>query len=95
MDWKVDLTQHRSRQLTPAMVDLSDLIFVFDYANYFRMSEDFKIARKKLHFLGSLTPNGPLLIQDPIDSDSGKFTKVYAQIAYAIRSFNFSQNEKP
>jgi protein-tyrosine-phosphatase/predicted ATP-grasp superfamily ATP-dependent carboligase len=79
----VDLSAHRSVQLTEAHVFAADAIFVFDEENYNRLAADYA-CRAKLHLVGALCPEGPLWIADPYGQDVQGFEQTYGQIRDAI-----------
>lgn len=84
--WGVDLSCHRSATLSAELVREFDAIFVFDFENYERLMSVYGAPPGRVHFLGALRPEGPLLIDDPFGGGPADFERVYAQIADAIRS---------
>lgn len=84
--FSVDLSGHRSVQLTEQLVRRADAIFVFDYANHERLHSDFKAIRGKLHVLGTLCPNGPVWIADPYGQKAGDFVETFERITQALRA---------
>ena len=79
----IDLSAHRSVQLTEDHVRTADAIFVFDYDNYERLLAGYN-CRNKLYFLGALCPSGPLWIDDPYGQDVDHFVATYERIREAI-----------
>ena len=79
----VSLDSHRSRSVTPELVDGADAIFVFDEHNAGEMRRRFPQARQRLHLLGALT-DGPLVIADPINGGDQAFHDAYARIVQAL-----------
>jgi predicted ATP-grasp superfamily ATP-dependent carboligase/protein-tyrosine-phosphatase len=82
--WDVDLTTHRSRVVSAELVRQSDVIFVFDRANYSRMIELFPEARDRLHLLGALDAGGPLFVPDPWGRGADVYAATYGRIAEAL-----------
>jgi predicted ATP-grasp superfamily ATP-dependent carboligase/protein-tyrosine-phosphatase len=82
--WDVDLTTHRSRVVSAELVRHSDVIFVFDRANYRRMIELFPEARNRLHLLGALDAGGPLFVPDPWGRGADIYAATYGRIAEAL-----------
>ena len=80
----IDLNDHRSRIVTDTMLQEFEAIFVFDEQNYRRLTTDFPLVRKRLHFVGALKPDGPLFIADPFGLELADFDRSYRQIAEAI-----------
>jgi protein-tyrosine-phosphatase len=62
----------------------SDVIFVFDRANYSRMIELFPEARDRLHLLGALDAGGPLFVPDPWGRGADVYAATYGRIAEAL-----------
>jgi protein-tyrosine-phosphatase/predicted ATP-grasp superfamily ATP-dependent carboligase len=82
--WDVDLTAHRSRVVSAELVRHSDVIFVFDEANYSRMIALFPEARTRLHLLGSLDARGPLFVPDPWGRGADVYAATYGRISEAL-----------
>lgn len=80
----VDLRGHRSRVLSPAIVDAADAVFVCDTHNQAAVIELCPGATDRTHFLGALHPDGPLALADPYGGDGSEYELVYGQIARAI-----------
>lgn len=85
-EFGVDLDGHRSRPLTADDVAAAEAIFVFDERNHRDVRRRFPQARGKVHLLGALSDDGPLIVDDPIDGGEQEFRRVYAEIAHALRS---------
>jgi protein-tyrosine phosphatase len=83
-DWSVDLGPHRSRHLDAALVRDSAALFVFDVDNLLRIRREFPESRGRLHLLGALSPDGPVVIADPYGKPDAEFQRVYRQIAGII-----------
>lgn len=79
--WEVDLTGHRSRQVSAELVRESDAIFVFDHGNYRGMLESFPEARDRVHLFGALDARGPLAVPDPWGRGRDVHTAIYRRIA--------------
>ena len=82
--WEVDLTEHRSKAVSPELVRQSDAIFVFDHQNYSRIVEEFPEARDRLHLLGALDPRGPLFVPDPWGRGPDVYAAVYRRVAETL-----------
>jgi protein-tyrosine-phosphatase/predicted ATP-grasp superfamily ATP-dependent carboligase len=82
--WDVDLTTHRSRVISAELVRHSDVIFVFDRANYSRMIELFPEARSRLYLLGALDAGGPLFVPDPWARGADVYVATYRRITEAL-----------
>lgn len=76
----LDLSAHRSRQLTDEMLVGSDLVFVMDVAQ--RRVITRRTGRTNVFLLGDLDPSwsGRRAIRDPIEQPREVFERVYARI---------------
>jgi len=84
--WAVDLRDHRSQTVTADLIQAAEAVFVFDQQNHRRIREDYPSAIPRLHFVGALTHQGPLFIEDPYGSDPSAFERAYRAIANALRA---------
>jgi protein-tyrosine phosphatase len=82
----VDLGSHRSRVLTPAMLEQADAVFVCDRQNYRAIVAQHPRAGERVHFLGALFEHGPLTITDPFGGSAAEYELVYRQIADAVEA---------
>ena len=82
--WSVDLGGHRSRVLDAELARDGGQLFVFDVDNLIRIWRDFPEARSRLHLLGALDDDGPLVIADPYGRDDAAFAAAYRRIARLI-----------
>ena len=82
--WSVDLSGHRSRVLDAELVRDGGQLFVFDVDNLIRLWRDFPEARDRIHLLGALDDDGPLVIADPYGRDDAAFGEAYRRIARII-----------
>jgi protein-tyrosine-phosphatase len=82
----VDLRGHRSRVLSPKMVEAADAVFVCDPHNHAAVTALCPEAAGRTHFLGALHPDGPLTVADPYGGAGSAYEIVYGQIARAIAS---------
>ncbi len=80
----LDMSAHRSRPLTPAMLREYDVIVVFDQDNYDQVVQLDKSARGKTHFVGALLLSGPLAVIDPYGCGEGAFDEAYGRIMAAL-----------
>ena len=82
----VDLRAHRSRFLSRKLLEQADAVFVFDQQNYRAIAKSHPWATERTHFLGALSPDGPLAIRDPFGGTAAKYETAYRQIAGAIEA---------
>jgi protein-tyrosine-phosphatase/predicted ATP-grasp superfamily ATP-dependent carboligase len=82
--WDLDLTPHRSRVITAAMIRDADAIFIFDADTAERLTQDYREAGRRVHFVGELLPRGPRFIEDPWGGTPEDFETCYRRIASAI-----------
>lgn len=78
----VDLAAHRSRLLTPALLERADLVVVMEPAHAARLRHDYGWPDRKIVMLGDLDP-GPVpgrRIIDPIDRSVARYVEVYTRI---------------
>ena len=80
----VDLSHHKAHQITEDMVRDSDLVIVFDEANFISLSKQFPKYNHKFWFLSEICPEVQFYIDDPFRSDSEKYEKVFSTIGYCI-----------
>jgi protein-tyrosine phosphatase len=83
-EWQVDLTGHRSSLVSRELIGQSDAIFVFDHSNYRRMVAQFPEATDRLHLLGALAAEGPLMVPDPWGRGREAYAAVFRRIADAL-----------
>ncbi|MGI8593331.1 MAG: DUF4031 domain-containing protein [Solirubrobacteraceae bacterium] len=82
----VDLASHRSRVLSSAMIEEADAVFVFDDENYETVASRHPGAAGRTHLLGSLSPHGQLVVDDPFCGPASAYEAAYRQIAAAIEA---------
>lgn len=82
--WQVDLRPHRSRTFSTELASGADAIYVFDLYNLIKVAIAHPRVVRRLHLLGALAADGPLLIRDPYGGDLEAFERNYSQIAAAI-----------
>ncbi len=80
----VDLSSHRSRVLSRATLEQADAVFVCDVENYRAILVRHPWAAERVHFLGALSDDGPLTIQDPFGGAPAAYEAAYRQIADAL-----------
>lgn len=83
-DWSIDLEGHRSRVLDAELVREGGQLFVFDADNLVRLWRDFPEARRRIHLLGALDDDGPLVVADPYGRDDVAFEEAYRRIVRLI-----------
>lgn len=91
----VDLRDHRSRVLSPEIVEAADAVFVCDAHNHAAVTELCPDAAGRTHFLGALHPGGPLTVADPYGGAESEYGVVYGQIARAIATAISSCQDGP
>jgi protein-tyrosine-phosphatase/predicted ATP-grasp superfamily ATP-dependent carboligase len=80
----VDLTQHRSRTLTPDLIDWADILLVFDRAQRSAIARTFPAGAAKIHYLGAADAVTPMEISDPHGHDLEFFRMTFGRIRSAI-----------
>jgi protein-tyrosine-phosphatase/predicted ATP-grasp superfamily ATP-dependent carboligase len=84
-EFGIDLSVHRSRRITSAIVDKADVVFVFDWQNLESFSKEFPQARDKLFLTGEMDPRrGALTIQDPYGHGAEVFRATFSRISQLI-----------
>jgi protein-tyrosine phosphatase len=76
----IDLSGHRSRVLSPAIVEEADAIFVFDEHNYRTVVREHRSAKGRVHFIGALAEEDSLFIPDPFGGTAEDYELVYRRI---------------
>ena len=84
-NYGVDLSGHRSRVVSDALIQESDVIFVFDEENLQHILTSYPESRDKVWFLSAVTQTGPAIIADPYGKDLAAYEEVYEEIAGNIR----------
>lgn len=83
-EFDVDLSDYRSRTLTPAMLAESDLVFLMDAYNYDAFRRRFAGDSADVFFLKPLGPADGFEITDPHGTDLATFQRVYGEVAAAV-----------
>ncbi|SJN53917.1 Low molecular weight protein-tyrosine-phosphatase wzb [Vibrio ruber DSM 16370] len=81
----IDLSAHRAQQITPTMVDSSDLILVMNQNQIEMLSRMFPKARHKTMLFGHWL--GISQIDDPYQKSSEVFQQVYAVLDRAAKAW--------
>ena len=81
----LDMTSHRSKQVSSDLISEADIIFTFDEANYQTVKNKFPLAKDKLYRIGLFSQSG-LVIKDPYGENVKYFDEIYQLIAQAIDS---------
>jgi protein-tyrosine-phosphatase/predicted ATP-grasp superfamily ATP-dependent carboligase len=76
----IDLDKHRSQVLSAAMIDRSDVIFVFDRRNLEEISLQFPRAKSRIVRLGDFLPGPDDEIHDPFGQSLERFEYCYRTI---------------
>lgn len=80
----VDLRPHRSRVLTPAMLEDADIVFVFDEDNLVTLRERYPWAMPKVHLLGVLGDRDTAIIRDPYGGTPTEFRVAFEAIRRSV-----------
>lgn len=78
-DFGVDLSQHRSRLLTPEMLDQADAIFAMDYQNQVELLCRYPAARQRVFMLSAYAGDNyrSTEIQDPFYGNEDETRRCY------------------
>ena len=76
----VDLSGHRSRLVDRVMVDWADVIVIMDGHNFKMFSKKYREFSDKLIWLGSLSPDTPVVIADPYGLSEYEQDKIVSQL---------------
>lgn len=82
----VDLSDHRSREVTHAQVAASDVVFLMDRINYLNARRDYPAHRERLSFLGAFSDADRVIIPDPFGERRPAFQQRYATITDAVNT---------
>ena len=87
----IDLSLHRSRTITPALVDRADLVLVMDRARHRLIGKQFG-RRQGVLVLGDLDPASidTRTVIDPFDQPEEIFDQVYERIERCVRTLTQS-----
>lgn len=92
----IDLGGHRSRVVDTSMVEQADAIFVFDWRNLAAVLRRHPAAASRIHLIGALVPDGPLVVADPFGGTAANFDEAYRQIARALgNGSSFASTPQP
>ncbi len=80
----IDLSGHRSKLITEALLQQADVVFIFDEENKKFLEERFPFASHKIYFLGALSPAKDIIIKDPYGGGLEGFKSVYQTVALAV-----------
>jgi protein-tyrosine-phosphatase len=85
----VDMTGHRSRQLTGDLVDAANVIVVMTASHRDQMRILFRDAREKVFLLRSFDPAADSVdVEDPIGADVGTYRQIRDTIESALPGLN-------
>ena len=82
----VELSPHRSAEISAAALESSDVIFVFDYENYHTVRSQFPRAKSKVFLLSWINEESPGEIEDPYGGSVEDFKLTYDRIGNALDS---------
>lgn len=85
-EFGVDLADHRSQLLTPALLEAADVVFTFDEQNRSAVLDNHPAARGKIFHLGLLDITEGVVISNPLGGDASMFQATYARIAQALEA---------
>jgi protein-tyrosine phosphatase len=86
--YSIDLSDHRSSEISAEDVRNADIVFVFDQENLDRIRSDYSFARSKTFLLGTLAPESDPVIPDPFGGTSSDFRDCYRRIALLIDAWS-------
>ena len=76
----IDLSSHQSQMLTPEMVGKSDLLIIFDRANWHDILLEFPQARSRVVRLGDFLDGPDQEVVDPFGQSLERFEDCYKKI---------------
>lgn len=82
--YNVDLTSHQSAVVDEPTVAKADLVFVMDYENLYRFTQEFPEEREKVFLIGEVTNTDKIHISDPYGEDTEVFDRAYDEISKII-----------
>ena len=82
----VELSPHRSAEISAAALERSDVIFVFDYENYHTVRSQFPRVKSKVFLLSWVSEESPGEIEDPYGGSVEDFKLTYGRIRDALDS---------
>lgn len=82
-DFGMDLSAHRSRLLAIDDLEWADLVVIMDGHNYRMMHDQFRPYLAKSIWLGSVTPETPVIIRDPYGMASDRQRIIARQLDVA------------
>jgi len=88
----IDLSSHSSRVLDEKIMKEADIIFIFDEENHRIITRKYPFAREKINFLGLLSDEGSVLIEDPYGKNINDFRRVYTHIKNTLDFLVKDQN---
>lgn len=88
-EFGVDLTDHRSRRVTEAMLARSDVVLAMDALNLHHLDREFGTDGQPVFLLGDLADDGGsppagFEISDPYGGDLETFTAVYERVVAGV-----------
>lgn len=82
----IDLSTHRSRLLRSDDLNWADIVLIMDGHNYRLMHHDYPASLAKTFWLGAVTPQTPILIEDPYKSSPDRQRCIALQLDTACRA---------
>ncbi|WP_418286670.1 low molecular weight phosphotyrosine protein phosphatase [Halorubrum sp. DTA46] len=85
-EWRVDLSDHRSKPVTADLIEASDVVFVMDLLNYHHLRQGFGDQGEKTRFLGVFGNDG-YEITDPYGEGIDRYRSLYGQVIRGADGF--------
>jgi len=81
----VELSGHRSKRVTPSLVEAADVVVLMDATNYFHFDREFGAVDATVGFLGPLAGGtADVEIPDPYGGDAATFDRAYDRVCRAV-----------
>jgi protein-tyrosine-phosphatase len=87
-EFDIDLSQHRSRLLSPEMLDQADAIFAMDYRNQVELLCRYPALKDRVFMLSAYAGEGyrPIEIRDPFFGDQAETRRCYAILQRCVEN---------
>lgn len=83
-EYDIDLTPHRSAVVDESMMATADLVFVMDYENLYRCTQQFPEELEKVFLIGEVVNTDEIHIADPYGGDVEVFHRTYNELSRVI-----------
>lgn len=84
-DYGVDLSDHKSKEISKGMIESYDVIFIMDYYNYHLFQEKFSEFESRAFLLGIANDNNTNQIDDPYGGGEEVFESTFSNIEESIQ----------